>query len=143
MSANNPLNWNEELTACMLLKEGKASPEQQMRAYKYYNSRMEEAWETRPKKKMFGKETVRNVLIELRIRKAKADGKKLTQRDVCKGVAIEMHRSVDTIEREFRRWKEQSAEHRRQDEQAVLGNIQKMLDMVTSTNFESTKSGEN
>lgn len=143
MHTNSPLNLNEELTACLLLKEGKASPEQQMLAYKYFNSRMEEAWETRPKKKALSKETVRNVLIALRLRKAKADGEKLTQRDVCEAVAIDMHRSADTIEREFRRWKKQLAVHKQQDEQAVIGNIQKMLAMVTSTDSASIKSGEN
>ncbi len=143
MHTNSPLNLNEELTACLLLKEGKASPEQQMLAYKYFNSRMEEAWEARPKKKKLSKTTVRNVLIALRLRKAKADGEKLTQQDICVGVATEMHRSADTVEREFRRWKEQPTEQRQQDEQAVIDNIQKMLAIVTSTDSESIKSGEN
>lgn len=121
----------EKATALHLVSLGKATPEQQKLAYQFMLERIEQEKHAseRPIKKTTQRD--RNVMIFLMLGYMQGVGEKKSQKQICREVAETSTASFGTIEREYRKWLNQTEPAKKKDIEAYT----KKMIQVTNTLF--------
>lgn len=99
------------LTAQHLVSKGKANPEQQVIAHKYYLHKIEENKKDIPKKQT--KELSRNILVHALIKYNEKEGIQETKESIYNFVAEQHQIKPSTVKREYLRWLSTNSEAKR------------------------------
>lgn len=106
----------KRLNALYLVSIGKASPEQQVIAYEVMLERIEAEKQEANRPSRQNKDLKRSLLVYMISRCYRSEGEEISQADACAFVAESRGVQVETVKRNYRKWKASRSEAEQEKE---------------------------
>lgn len=104
----------ERITAARLVKQGKATPEQQQLAYQWFCERIDAEREANKRPVRRESERDRNLVISAYLEYCKKNNIKMGQKEACREIAADFGANEDTVIASFSKWKNSESDQKKE-----------------------------